>query len=50
MCVKAMKSGAEEFLPKPFRDQDLIDAIQQALKRDNETRQQQNEIAELKAR
>ena len=50
MSVKAMKSGAVEFLPKPFRDQDLIDAIQQALKRDNETRQQQNEIAELKAR
>jgi FixJ family two-component response regulator len=50
MTVKAMKSGAVEFLPKPFRDQDLIDAIQQALKRDSETRQQQNEIAELKAR
>ena len=50
MTVKAMKSGAVEFLPKPFRDQDLIDAIQQALKRDSETKQQQNEIAELKAR
>ena len=50
MTVKAMKSGAEEFLPKPFRDQDLIDAIQQALKLDSETREQQNEIAELKAR
>jgi len=50
MTVKAMKSGAVEFLPKPFRDQDLIDAIQQALKRDSETRRQQNEIAELKAR
>ena len=33
MTVKAMKSGAVEFLTKPFRDQDLIDAIQQALKR-----------------
>ena len=50
MTVKAMKSGAVEFLTKPFRDQDLIDAIQQALKRDRETRQQQNEITELKAR
>ncbi len=50
MTVKAMKSGAVEFLTKPFRDQDLLDAIQQALKRDGETRQQQNEIAELKAR
>jgi FixJ family two-component response regulator len=50
MTVKAMKSGAVEFLTKPFRDQDLIDAIQQALKRDSQTRQRQKEIAELKAR
>jgi FixJ family two-component response regulator len=50
MTVKAMKSGAVEFLTKPFRDQDLIDAIQQALTRDSEMRQQQNEIAELKKR
>ena len=50
MTVKAMKSGAVEFLTKPFRDQDLIDAIQEALKRDSETRQQQSEIAELKER
>jgi FixJ family two-component response regulator len=50
MTVKAMKSGAVEFLTKPFRDQDLIDAIQQALKRDSETKQQGNELAELKAR
>ncbi len=50
MTVKAMKSGAVEFLTKPFRDQDLIDAIQQALKRDGQTKQQQNEIAELKDR
>src|SRR6516164_6544846 len=34
MSVQAMKSGAVEFLTKPFRDQDLLDAIQQALKRD----------------
>lgn len=50
VTVKAMKSGAVEFLTKPFRDQDFIDAIQQALRRDSETRQQQTEIAELKRR
>jgi FixJ family two-component response regulator len=50
MSVKAMKSGAVEFLTKPFRDQDLVDAIQQALQRDAEERQQQTEIAELKER
>jgi FixJ family two-component response regulator len=50
MTVKAMKSGAVEFLTKPFRDQDLIDAIQQALKRDGEMRQLQHEIQELKER
>jgi FixJ family two-component response regulator len=50
MTVKAMKSGAVEFLTKPFRDQDLIDAIQLALRRDSETRQQQHEIEKLKER
>ena len=50
MSVKAMKSGAVEFLTKPFRDQDLIDAIQHALKRNRETRQEQNEVADLKER
>ena len=50
MSVKAMKSGAMEFLTKPFRDQDLIDAIQQALKRNAETRQEQHEIAQLQER
>jgi RNA polymerase sigma factor (sigma-70 family) len=50
MSVKAMKSGAVEFLTKPFRDQDLLDAIQQALERDRVARQQQNEIAELQQR
>lgn len=50
MTVKAMKSGAVEFLTKPFRDQDLIDAIQQALERNSEMRQQRNEIATLKDR
>ena len=50
MTVKAMKSGAVEFLTKPFRDQDLIDAIQKALKSDDELRQQQAEIAQLRER
>jgi FixJ family two-component response regulator len=50
MTVKAMKSGAVEFLTKPFRDQDLLDAIQQALQRDAIERKQQTEIAELKER
>ena len=50
MTVKAMKSGAVEFLTKPFRDQDLLDAIYQALDRDRVTRQQQGEIAELRRR
>jgi FixJ family two-component response regulator len=45
-----MKSGAVEFLTKPYRDQDLLDAIQQALDRDNALRKQQTEIAELKER
>jgi FixJ family two-component response regulator len=50
MTVKAMKSGAVEFLTKPFRDQDLLDAIQQALELDDITRQQQSELAELRRR
>jgi FixJ family two-component response regulator len=50
MTVKAMKSGAVEFLTKPFRDQDLLDAIYQALDRDRATRQQQSELAELRKR
>jgi FixJ family two-component response regulator len=48
MTVKAMKSGAVEFLTKPFRDQDLVDALQEALKRSDELRQQQAEIAQLR--
>ena len=50
MTVKAMKSGAVEFLTKPFRDQDLLDAIQQALERENETRQQHHALQKLKDR
>src|ERR1700726_3738392 len=48
MTVKAMKSGAVEFLTKPFRDQDLLDAIHQALERDRSSRQQQSDLAELR--
>jgi FixJ family two-component response regulator len=50
MSVKAMKSGAMEFLTKPFRDQDLLDAINQALDRDRVARQQQSNLAELRKR
>ena len=48
MTVKAMKSGAVEFLTKPFHDQDLLDAINQALDRDRAMHQQQSELAELR--
>ena len=50
MTVQAMKSGALEFLTKPFRGQDLIDAIQQALKCSAEAQQQQTELARLQER
>lgn len=50
MTVKAMKSGAVEFLTKPFRDQELLDAIHLALERDRVARQQQSEVAELRKR
>lgn len=50
MTVKAMKSGAVEFLTKPFNDQELLDAIQQALERDRRARQEQHEKAELRRR
>jgi FixJ family two-component response regulator len=50
MTVKAMKSGAVEFLTKPFVDQALLDAIQQALDRDRVTRQQRGNLAELRTR
>jgi FixJ family two-component response regulator len=48
MTVKAMKSGAVEFLTKPFRDQDLLDAIHQALDRDRLARQHESELAEVR--
>jgi FixJ family two-component response regulator len=50
MTVAAMKSGAIEFLTKPFRDQDLLDAIQQALERAEKTKQQSREVRKLKQR
>ncbi|HEX7695928.1 MAG TPA: response regulator transcription factor [Candidatus Acidoferrum sp.] len=50
MTVRAMKSGAVEFLTKPFHDQDLLDAIRQALDRDRMTRQRQSNLAELRKR
>jgi FixJ family two-component response regulator len=50
MTVKAMKFGAVEFLTKPFIDEDLLDAIQQAFDRDNVSRHLQNEIADLRKR
>jgi FixJ family two-component response regulator len=50
MSVRAMKSGAVEFLTKPFNDQDLLDAVQLALDRDRLARQHRAEIAELERR
>jgi FixJ family two-component response regulator len=50
MTVKAMKSGAVEFLTKPFRDQDLLDVIQRALTRDRVVREKQKQLAELQDR
>ena len=48
MSVRAMKSGAVEFLTKPFDDQDLLNAIRQALDRDRMARRQQSSLAELR--
>jgi FixJ family two-component response regulator len=50
MTVRAMKSGAVEFLTKPFQDEDLLNAIHQALNRDRIAREQQNELRELRTR
>jgi FixJ family two-component response regulator len=50
MGVEAMKNGAIEFLTKPFRDQDLLDAIQEGIRRDQTRRQTEADTAELLAR
>jgi FixJ family two-component response regulator len=50
MSVRAMKAGAIEFLPKPFRDQDLLDAIELGISRHREDRRRAAALAELKAR
>jgi FixJ family two-component response regulator len=50
MTVKAMKSGAVEFLTKPFREQDLLDVIHRALRRDRRVREKQKQLAELQKR
>ena len=48
MTVRAMKAGAVEFLTKPFRDQDLLDAIQLGLERDRDRRRQEADVAKLR--
>jgi RNA polymerase sigma factor (sigma-70 family) len=50
MSVRAMKAGAIEFLTKPFRDQDLLDAVRIALERDRERREREKEVSDLKER
>ena len=50
MSVRAMKAGAVEFLTKPFRDQDLLDAVRVALDRDRASREREKEVAELQRR
>ena len=50
MSVRAMKSGAVEFLTKPFRDQDLLEAVRAAIERDRARRKRENSLAALKTR
>ena len=50
MSVRAMKAGAVEFLTKPFRDQDLLDAVRVALDRDRARREQEKEITDIRGR
>ena len=49
MSVRAMKAGAVEFLPKPFRDQDMLDAVQTGLERDRDRRKNAGDTAKLRA-
>ena len=49
MTVRAMKAGAVEFLPKPFRDQDMLDAVQTGLERDRARRKNAGDTAKLRA-
>jgi FixJ family two-component response regulator len=49
MCVKAMKAGALDFFPKPFRDQDMLDAVTQALARDSQRLAAEESVASLRA-
>jgi FixJ family two-component response regulator len=49
MSVRAMKAGAVEFLPKPFRDQDMLDAVQIGLERDRDRRKNAGDTAKLRA-
>ena len=50
MSVRAMKAGAVDFLPKPFRDQDMIDAVMAALERDRQRRAADSATADIRAR
>jgi len=50
MTVRAMKAGAVDFLPKPFRDQDLLDAVSRALEIDRQKRSRELEVSSLRAR
>ena len=50
MSVRAMKAGAVEFLTKPFRDQDLLDAVRVALEKDRERREREKDVSDLKER
>jgi FixJ family two-component response regulator len=50
VTVRAMKAGAAEFLPKPFREQDLLDAIQQALDKDRIARRERTDLSEIRNR
>jgi FixJ family two-component response regulator len=50
ICVRATNAGAIEFLTKPFRDRDLLDAFRIALERDRDSREQEEEVTELRRR